>query len=121
MVKISLGFIFGLLIGVAGVIFLQKTDYEAKLNTANTIRGAWEFRRLSESLAENVDTRCHIAQLAASQVEDLLQAAEFISENPSPNPDSDSFAIQSTTEAFTIFEQNNVLDIEDICVNGEDS
>ncbi len=95
--------------------------YERSLNTANTIRAAWELRRLSESLAEGVDTRCYIAKLAAFQAESLPQSAKLISQYPSPNKDSDAFAVKSTNETMNIYQNNQVQKIADECREGPNS
>jgi len=86
---------------------------ETSLNTANNIRAAWEVRRLSESLAPGVDTRCYIARLAAFKAESLPASAEVISQYQ--NTESDAFAIQSIKETMDIFRDNQVQRIAEEC------
>ncbi len=96
----------------------HESSYEAKLNTANTIRAAFELRRLSESLAPGVDTRCYIAKLAAFHANSLPQSANIIARYPSGNEQSDAFAIQSTNETMEIFNNNQVNKIVSECKVG---
>ena len=93
----------------------QDSSYESKLNTANTIRAAFELRRLVASLAPGVDTRCYIAKLAASQAVSLPQAASVIANHPSGNKQSDAFAIQSTNQTMEIYKNNRVQEIAREC------
>lgn len=95
----------------------QDSTYEARLNTANTIRAAFELRRLAESLAPGIDTRCYIAKLAAHQASSLPQSANVIENYPSGNEQSDAFAIQSVSETIEIYEKNRVQEIADECKN----
>jgi len=93
----------------------QDSGYDAALNTANTIRAAFELRKLAESLAPGVDTRCYIAKLAAFQAESLPKAANVIKQMPSGNLQSDAFAIQSTNETMVIYKNNKVDEIAKQC------
>lgn len=95
--------------------YSQDSDYDAKLNTANTIRAAFELRRLSESLAPGVDTRCYIAKLAAFQAASLPKSADVIANYPSGNKQSDAFAIQSTNETMGIYKNNRIQEIASEC------
>ena len=93
----------------------QDSDYEAALNTANTIGAAFELRKLAESLAPGVDTRCYIAKLAAFQAVSLPKAANVIKQMPSGNLQSDIFAIQSTKETMVIYKKYKVDEIAKQC------
>jgi len=93
----------------------QDSTYEAKLNTANTIRAAFELRKLAESLAPGIDTRCYIAKLAAFQASTLPQSANVIANYPSGNKQSDEFAIQSVNQTIEIYKSNRIQEIADDC------
>ena len=110
----SSGLILSLLTGLFSASS-HGSEYDAKLNTANTIRAAFELRRLAESLAPGVDTRCYIAKLAAFQAESLPKSAEGIANYPSGNKQSDAFAIQSTKETMEIYKNNRVQEIASEC------
>ncbi len=115
MLKTILGFISGVALG--GVVVFISTNKDANLNTANTISAAWELRRMAESLAPGIDTRCEIAKQASFRINPIMQAAEYIENNPSENLDSDILAIESVLEAVEIFEQHKVFEIEEKCLN----
>lgn len=93
----------------------EESIYEAKLNTANTIRAAFELRRLSESLALGVDTRCYIASLAKFQADSLLQIANTIANPSSDSEESDTFAIQSAKKSMEVYRNNKIEAIADKC------
>lgn len=95
--------------------YAQDSVYEAKLNTANSIRAAFELRKLAESLAPGIDTRCYIAKLAVFQESSLSQSADVIANYPSGNKQSDVFAIESINETIEIFKNNRIQEIADEC------
>lgn len=86
---------------------------EKSLNTANVIRSAWELKRLSESLAPNIDTRCYIAKFASFKAQDLPKSADIVRDYQ--QTDSDVFAIQSAEQAMDEFTRNNVQEIANEC------
>ncbi len=93
----------------------EELSYEAELNTANTIRAAFELRKLAESLAPGVDTRCYIAKLAEFQAASLPQSAKVIADHPSGNKESDEFAIQSVNVTMEIYKNNQIQRIANVC------
>ena len=63
--KIVVALVIGILIGVAGTLFLRtsSTNHEAQMNTANVIRSAYEQLRLLELLNGGVGLRCKVVEL----------------------------------------------------------
>ena len=110
-----IGIIVSILFILPIEVSAKPSDSEAQLNTANTIRAAFELRKLAESLAPGVDTRCYIAKLASYEAESLPEAAKVISEHPSSNRQADRFAIQSTIETMEIYRKHLVEKIANDC------
>ena len=115
MIKLAATLLLGILVGVFATKAYEKPIVEAKLNTANVIRSAWEFRRLSESLASGVETRCHIALLADAKADDLMKAAEALEHLPSAGSDTEMFALKSVLDALEIFQRNGIVEIAEEC------
>ena len=115
MIKLLVPFLIGAILAALITKAYEDCQAEAVLNTAAVIRAAWEFRRLVESLEEDIDTRCHVALLADSKVEDLLASAEALEARPSRNLESDAFAVQSVVDAVDIYSRNEVIEIAENC------
>ncbi len=100
---------------------VQAEGFDRNLNTANAIRSAWELRRLSESLAPGVDTRCYIAKFAAFKSESMPQSTHVISQYQRENNESDAYAIQISSETMEIFQRNEIQKIADECKSQNNS
>ena len=85
---------------------LDEPATKTSFNTANVINSAWYLKRLSESLAPGVDTRCYIAKHAAFMAENLRDSAKVVSSYQ--KTESDTFAIHSVSQAMQAFDENHV-------------